>query len=335
MKDSSEIIELWRTKPLSKPLRINKKPFSLKHVFPSGRQALSFTLSYASLNRPNRVAYPEWSSHCVVSSLGRYVTPVPMKEVVDKNIEIDAILLYEQWGWPFSETVWQELIKRYKKKMVILDRVDSADFYFRREKRPFKSLIEITSLSKLLGVPGGGLAMHNSKYLVFKPKKKSLLTEMLLEKKGVRCIRNSSGYRNFFQNGNESVSPDVSQWVRENNAEEALREEAELRRNNLFIIGEKGLSRSWPRWMRDALRKGAVPGIVPLMRNRKESELKSTAYIFEKDYGIRPSIYHFNWSGNPIKPLYEKCLAFPVHGMVKDLNVIFNKINNLKTIHGK
>src|ERR1700733_6262368 len=99
MMPSLSQVELWRTTPPAHPVGGECSAFAAKHVFPSGRQALSQALLMAGLNRPKRVACPEWSSQCVLSAVSRHATPIPMAEVVRHDLPVDAILLYEQWGW--------------------------------------------------------------------------------------------------------------------------------------------------------------------------------------------------------------------------------------------
>ena len=102
------MIPLWRNKPVVASSFAKEKIFPLENVFPSGRQALSYTLQHAGLSRNDRVAVPEWSSHCVISAIGKVATPIPFHEVVQHRIGVSAVLLYDQWGWP---TTSLELIK--------------------------------------------------------------------------------------------------------------------------------------------------------------------------------------------------------------------------------
>ncbi len=88
----------------------------------------------------------------------------------------------------------------------------------------------------------------------------------------------------------------------------------------------KSLSSDWPRWMFDAFEKGASPGIVPLFRNADTEELKAQKRFIEECYGIETTIYHFNWSDNPLEPDYGTCLAFPIHGLISDADMILEDI---------
>ncbi|MFC1631086.1 hypothetical protein ACFL2I_00865 [Candidatus Omnitrophota bacterium] len=319
---------LWRNKPLNQPLKPEQRPLPLKYVFPSGRSALSLALAEAGLSRANRVGFPEWSSHCLISAMGRYVTPVPFKEVVENRIKVDGVLIYEQWGWPFPAATWASLLKNYNDKIIIVDKVDSADFYLRRNSvYRFKSLIEITSLSKMLGLSGGGLAINGAKYLTFKPKLKSGLTKMLAAENKANILKNDFGYREHFQNSEQALEPNVRNWIMHNDLLAAMEQERELRRDNLRILSQGPAKSAWPQWMYQALDRGAGPGIAPLFRGEKEGNLRRVAARLAGDFKIQTALYHFNWSGNPLKPVYEKCLAFPVHGMVKGLKSVLRSLS--------
>ena len=121
------MISLWRDRPLCESKRVGKKKIHARYVFPSGRQALASALGHAGLCRYNRLALPEWSSGCVISAVGRVVTPLSLREVLEHGISVAAVLLYEQWGWPFPLAVHHDIRERFSNMVVVLDCVDSAD----------------------------------------------------------------------------------------------------------------------------------------------------------------------------------------------------------------
>ena len=96
------MIQLWRDKPVVAPIVVEEESFPFEFVFPSGRQALTQCLKHAGLSRNDRVAIPEWSSHCVIGAVGKVATPIPINEVLQNGIKVSTVLLYDQWGWPCS-----------------------------------------------------------------------------------------------------------------------------------------------------------------------------------------------------------------------------------------
>ena len=78
--------------------------------------------------------------------------------------------------------------------------------------------------------------------------------------------------------------------------------------------------------MRLALNQGCMPGIVPIMKGETEINLQEKQNEILNKYQIETSVYHFNWLNNSLEPAYEKCLAFPVHGMVTEIDEIINTL---------
>ena len=74
------------------------------------------------------------------------------------------------------------------------------------------------------------------------------------------------------------------------------------------------------------LKRGCLPGIVPLMRESSDSDIKQIQGELLTKHFIETSIYHFNWSNNSLDPAYAKCLAFPVHGLVSKIDDILKTL---------
>jgi hypothetical protein len=68
---------------------------------------------------------------------------------------------------------------------------------------------------------------------------------------------------------------------------------------------------------------------VPVLRGTEDGKLREVKSKLSTIFGIESEIYNFNWNGNPLEPLYEPCLAFPVHGMVQDIQQIFSELEEL------
>ncbi len=316
MKKNNKIIGLWRTINPEHKLLSDKAAFPLKYVFPSGRQALSAAISAVNLGRSARVAVPEWSSHCVVSAVARYAMPIPLNEVIANKIKVDGVLLYEQWGWSFSKEVKAELGNYFKDSVFILDAVDSAGFSPEEKKRG-KDFIHLTSLSKLLGLSGGGIVRVNGHYLEFKATAQS---KQLLDK--IKTDLPSL----IMKQDIEALDEKLEKWLQQNDLLAAIEQERMIRQQNLTDLLNNSLTENWPAWMRQAVASGAGPGIAPLFRGVAKEKLVVIQNALLNNQNIETSIYNFNWSGNPLKPQYEPCLAFPVHGLVSNPVAILKRI---------
>ncbi len=321
------MIKLWPDKAPSVPRQSSQAEMPAGIIFPSGRQALTEAMRQFGLSRANRVALPEWSSLCVIQAVGKTATPIPMAEVVKCNIPVDAVLLYEQWGWPMPYELGSPIAERFKNDIIILDRVDSADIENQNRVKfyPQNNQIDVISLSKILGLKGGGLAKINGSFLEFKNES---LGERLSEHLwwGVSDSAIEEKLLHLHKNDVESLHKDLKDWLSNNDLSKAIKEEALKRRENLSFVMNSSLSSDWLGWMFDAFEKGASPGIVPLFKNAEAEELKARQKSIEERHRIETTIYHFNWSGNPLESDYGTCLAFPIHGLVSGMESIIEDI---------
>ena len=264
------------------------------------------------------MAFPEWSSYCVVSALGRYVTPVPMREAGAYGLNVDGVLLYEQWGWGFPPSAWDQLAEKYRGSVLILDRVDSGDFFCRTTPPAsgFKSVAQVVSLWKLFGLPGGGILLDESDYVEFERDTTPLspLTELLA---GMTEIGDRLDYEEYFKNQTQMIHPTVTKWLEQNSVLGAAEDERRARHRNTVRVSASTAARGWPRWMAEALETGGAPGIAPVLRGADPEKLLEAIRMLENG-GVSATVYHFDWCGNPLSPNYEPCLALPVHGLMSD-----------------
>jgi hypothetical protein len=320
---------LWRNRAAVCHKQENTTNSLCKVVFPSGRQALSAALQQVGFGRTNRIAVPEWSSHCVINAVGKVAMPIPINEVIRYNIKVDGILLYEQWGWPLSPAIKSSLQKRFENAVVILDRVDSSDLY--NENRihfyPETKQIDIISLSKIIGLTGGGLAKINGNYLQFEP---NSVGKYLCSHLWSNIGKNSSTREllHIHKEDIQSLHPDLEQWLSFNDLNCAINDEFCKRHQNLSEFFNSSLTSNWPDWMLKAFEQGAGPGIVPLFRDASDLELKNYKLFIKEKHHIDTEIYHFNWSGNFLDAKYQKCLAFPIHGLVEDVRLVISELEN-------
>lgn len=320
MNKNQNTIGLWRNQPV---YMAGKTELPISRIFPSGRQALTHSLRLLNLGRYNRVAIPEWSSHCVISAVGKVATPIPLTEVIANNLSVDGILIYEQWGWPITEESKHEIKNRFKNKIIIFDTVDSADF------EPIKAtfsgtIVQILSLSKILGLLDGGLACINGQYLEFVSTNDSIKVFELLKGKEFQ----NNLFLNFIKNDVNAISPSLHKWLHENDLFKSIHQEKSLRHKNLNSIVNHDLLSRWPTWMNDCLAKGAAPGIIPLFLGESKETLIKIKREIMKNYNVCTEIYHFNSSGDPLSPKYQQCIAFPVHGLMSDLPSMFDSLSD-------
>ncbi len=272
-------------------------------IFPSGRQAIGRALQEFGLGRSCRVAIPEFSSACVISAIGRYSTPLPMREVIEYQIPVDAVLAYEQWGWPFRNDELSRLRQGYPK--IILDCVDSPDAVYRHDEILETSDINVViSLSKCLGLPGGGLLKGGKGW--FEASLDGAIIDLDMSNPLV------VDYTKSHLASTEYLTP----LLDNHNILMSLSLESGLRADNLTCLLNSSLSDCWPNWMRDAVTKKCAAGIAPLLRGISAEKLQLIADDVMRQFGICTQVYNFNWSGSPLLTEYEPCLAFPTHGEI-------------------
>jgi hypothetical protein len=264
----------------------------------------------------------------VISAVGRYCTPIPVTEVLKYKIKVDAVLIYEQWGWPLTKKVISELINYFKGTVFIHDIVDSA--HFKPDNvygyNKFKAIIQVMSLSKLLGLSGGGLAFVDGNPLNFMPESESEKLLTVLEQQNYIKEYPCGFISDLIKNSISALPLNIKDWINKNNLFGAVESELKYRQGNLKKMLNSSLTDTWPEWIKESIDNGAGPGIAPILKDYPENILIKNIEYLQKIYGIEANIYHFNWSGNPLKPDYKKCLAFPVHGMVSDIETILKGI---------
>jgi len=281
-----------------------------KFIFTSGRHAIMHTLR--TMCREDCIAVAEYSSQCVVNAVGRYTTPIPAKEVVENNINVRGIMVYEQWGWPFSDVVLDEVLNKYER--VIFDCVDSPDALIR-----YKDMNSVVvSLSKCLGLKGGGLLLEK-KNLQERPCSGDENIDMsLVDNQGYIHMINS--HMNTVKHIGDIEQTDVLF---------ELDKESRVRNNNLALFANSELSKNWPAWMHESLDK-CYAGIVPLFAGMEKNKMIDITSKINKTMNIRSDIYNFNWSGSPLLFDYRPCIAFPIHSDIENMQEKIKILEKIK-----
>ncbi|MCA1645076.1 MAG: hypothetical protein LC797_06285 [Chloroflexi bacterium] len=130
------------------------------------------------------------------------------------------------------------------------------------------------------------------------------------------------GYRELFKESRQAVHPAVLAWLQENCLVAAVESERAARQRHLEGILDSRLAAGWPGWMVHAVSQGAGPVWAPLLRGRDAVERWQAMRTLDQGRGVASASRLFNWSGNPLHPQYEPCLAVPVHGGVTELGEI-------------
>lgn len=283
-------------------------------VFPSGRAAIAQVLQAIDLSPNAWVAVPTHSSECLVRIVRRFGIPLDIS-AIDPTVQ--AAVVYEQWGWPLTLAAWAELNARHKGSLLLVDRVDSADF-FSRATPP--GSVDVLSLSKLLGIAGGGVARANGTFLIFEGQAESDATRRLRQRPIADLA--GGGYREFFKETRQAVHPAAAEWLGRNCLQTAIEGERIARQRHLDALLESSLSANWPVWMLHALANGAGPVWAPVLRGHAAATRWTAMRRLHHLYGVASASRLFNWAGDPLRPRYEVCLALPVHSGVANFREI-------------
>jgi hypothetical protein len=285
------------------------------YVFPSGRAAIRQALQIADLALDAAIAVAGHGSECLARVVRGFGQPV---EIGGLGPSVRAAVVYEQWGWPLTDDAWHGLTGKFNGRLLILDRVDSADFFSGHQQR--EGCVEILSLSKLLGLDGGGLARTNGCFINFEPQPTSDVLRRLSGRPLSALSR--GGYREVFKDSRHAVHPAALAWLQHNCLTCAAEAERAARQRHLQLVLDGSLAAGWPAWMVDAITAGAGPVWAPVLRGREAAWRWRAMSTLDQRYGVVSASRLFNWSGNPLRPDYEMCLALPVHAGVTDFSEI-------------
>ena len=305
----------WPEGALDAPLDEGTHQLAAEYVFPSGRAAIAQCLDALDLPTHATIAMEPHRSECLTRIVRRFGTPV---DICEANGSAAAAVVYEQWGWPVTDAAWDEITERFKSRPIVLDRVDSADFF--SEGHRAHGTVEVVSLSKLLGLAGGGLARANGCFVAFEPEQESAALRQLARRPMDGLKR--AGYKELFKEGRQAVHPAAMAWLQHNCVARAAEEERAARQHQLQLMLNSSLSNNWPAWMEAAIDAGAGPVWVPILREREAAEHWRAMATLDQRYDVVSAPRLFNWSGNPLRPQYELCLALPVHSGVADFGEI-------------
>lgn len=308
---NNDMVTLWPSRPTVE-VGGRTPEHILRSVFPSGRQAIVGLLRHLGFTRTSFVAIPEWSSSCVISGIGVAATPVPLAVLGEDLDQVNAVLCYEQWGWPFDIDSINNMAKRFPGTKIVVDGVDtpvlnSAETY---DDACASIAGSVISLSKTLGLVAGGLAMSAGVLLPHSGSDHAALLGRLSD------LARDPVVSHVLKLFVETVHPEALSYLATNNLDAALRAEREARESRLRVLRSAGLTKSWPHWMRHAVKRGCCSTVAPLFIGHGDLQLETLQEEALQQHGFETAVYHFNTSNNLLERSYKQCLAIPVHGGV-------------------
>ncbi|MGI9148826.1 MAG: hypothetical protein ACR2IK_20140 [Chloroflexota bacterium] len=307
----SSVVGRWPGRPRSAPRALGCTAPAVEHTFPSARAAILACLRLAGIDPRGSVATPECVTGCINTAVRRLARPIPLRVAVDGARQTGAAIVYEQWGWPLPPSAVGAVNERLPGVPLILDRVDSADFFY--AARTYAAF-EVLSLSKVLGLDAGGIARQrqDGAYLRFTARASSERAPGA----GRPGLVSHPAVRELFKQS-QFVHPTVIGWLAGNCMHAALEAERQARCAAAGVILESDLSAGWPAWMTEAIESGAGPVWAPVLRGKNPEVHARAAASLEREVGVRAAVRMFNWTGDPISPCYEPTLALPIHGGVE------------------
>lgn len=280
-------------------------------LFSSGRAGLEFAVKSLGLTRSHIVEIPKFSSHCVLSSVGKIASPTTIK-----TSNPNATLVYEQWGWPFSEDGVKELFSPSSRLPVIIDSVDTVfDSEASLSGLSIEKCFRVWSLGKTLGVMGAGLVTQHGEFLTppvggsGRGNWANIVQELKLI--GIDPV-------NFFRSNSDVPSADALELANSKKILPALEAEKQARRRNLSLLWESlGPLLEWPMWMLLAM-EHAAPVLAPVALGLAQGEQDAVIDMLSEQVGVEARSYHFNISGNPLRERYVPVVALPLHREVSE-----------------
>ena len=309
---------LWRQSPtLSSDDRnlpeVGLSGLGSRHIFPSGRQAITEIMQRITGGRASRVSIPEWSSHCVVSSVGRVATPIPLHEVLKGNHRVDAVLVYDQYGWPKRADSLSALSKHVD-AAIVHDCVDSLTGF--EDRLPDGVTHRVWSLSKTLGFLNGGAARSRNEFIEF-PKDERAVSDT-----DVAMARAADPIAREFAKSWLPYRDTALLSALDGGALSSIVSREILHRRSLLkIFLSSAFAADIPEWMKIAAQNGAAPNLVPCVLGAGPSRMQRRQQLIcdvQERFRLEARVYHFDFSDDPMSPSYRSAIVLPIHGEITD-----------------
>jgi hypothetical protein len=315
------LIRIWPNEPFVQSGTTSDQLKAL--VFPSGRQAISHAIELLGGRREWLVAIPEYSGHCLISAVAKNATPLPITAACECAGSVEVVVLYCQWGWEKPHESLVEVQDRFPTAKIVLDRVDSlADSLDGLLwKGVGEDVLQVFSLSKTLGLAGGGLIhwqggwVENERTLAEGDKG---LAQGLQDLRGrlIDAVARDT-IKVWGMADVQTLSPGLVQWLENNDLLAVIRLAAERRIACRSVVIDHLDILDWPAWMIEQLQSvhACVPGVLPLFIRCGENAQPLKNDI-KKEIGVEVGLYHFDQSPSYLKPNWTSCIAVPSHGQM-------------------
>jgi hypothetical protein len=315
---SSEAVQIWRTRPVEgQRAASSEQDIDRRYIFPSARQALDAVVSTSGLDRRSYVGIPDFASHCVADFLSRHATTVPLRFLPAE--EAGAVLVYDQWGWQRPVARLREVADRFGTAAIIWDRVDSLpdDFEVTAREEGIDRTFQVFSLSKTLGVGGGGLLWRDRIGWV-EPALAGRESFGRALQAWVDTSPDAGGSERthielFLRKEIAAWPPKLRVWLDDHSISVAAHAEAAARRERLRA-GLDMLKPELPDWMRAGIgSKRPAPGILPVPLSSGDSSLLDS---IRQTADLDLCFYHFDFSESYLRPDWVRVLPVPLHSQV-------------------
>jgi hypothetical protein len=310
----SEMVQLWRVKPVAADGAPPSGDIEGRHIFPSARQALAAIVSHLRMGRLAYVGIPDYAGHCVIDFLSRQATAVPLRFLPPADAA--AVLVYDQWGWQRPSTRLAEVRQRFDRADIIWDRVDSLphDFAATARQDGAERVYQLFSLSKTLGAGGGGLAWaQEDGWLAPAMSQDARFGESLaawVEQLSVAGESERAHVDRFLRNEIAAWPPALRRWLGTHSITAACVHELGERRRRLGFCLDL-LKLTLPGWMQQIVAgAGPAPGILPV---RVAGTDPSLLLKVRQDAGLDLCFYHFDYSETYLAPDWVTVLPVPLH----------------------
>lgn len=179
---------------------------------------------------------------------------------------------------------------------------------------------QIFSLSKTLGLGGGGLLRAKSTWQVPVYSEEDTDFGNVLEKlKGSSnvLLSHSEILDRILREDLSALPPRLAEWLTNNGLEEAIASEFAGRRQKLLAVRQVTSRMGFPGWMKNILNGDAhvQPGILPVPVG-PEQNVETACRMIQSKFAVEAKPYHFDVSADYLCPDWRLVVTVPLHSEI-------------------